>query len=183
MRSLSFKLKGAKYFSKLDAKSGYWQIKLEQNSSVLTTFNTQYGRYRFLHMPFGIHSAQEVFQKKVDETYEGLKGVAAIVDDDLVYGATVKEHDDNLRAVLQRSREKGVKLNPDKCTIRVTEVSYFGNLLTVGGLKPDPGKVAAINEMPPSTYVEELQTILGMVNYLANFPLVYLKFLHRCETC
>ena len=162
-------LKGGKYFYKLDARSGYWQIKLDESSSVLTTFNTPYGRYRFTRMPFGIHSAQEVFQKKVDETYQGLAGVVAIVDDILVYGSTPSEHDQNLRAVLQRSREKGVKLNPDKVALRVTESSYFGNILTADGLRPDPAKVAAITDMPAPTNRAELSTVLGMSNYLAKF--------------
>lgn len=82
-----------------------------------------------------------------------------------MYGATAEEHDTNQRAVLQRCREKGVKLNPDKRAFRVTEISYFGSLLTADGLKPDP----AIREMPPLTNAEELQTVLGMVNSLAKF--------------
>jgi hypothetical protein len=108
------KLTGAKYFSVLDARSGYWAIKLTEESSKLTTFNTILGRYRFRRLPFGIISAQDEFQRKIDETYEGLNGVVAIVDDILVYGRTKKEHDDNLHAMLQRSREKGVKLNQEK---------------------------------------------------------------------
>lgn len=119
-------------------------------------------------MPFGIHSAQ-VFQKKVDETYEGPEGVVAIVDDILVYGATAEGHDTNLRAVQQRFRERAVKLNPDKCVFQVTEISHFGSLLTADGLKSDPTKVAAIKKISPPTSVEELQTVLGMVNYLAKF--------------
>ena len=95
--------------------------------------------------------------------------VAAIVDDILVYGSTIPEHDQNMKAVLQRSTEKGVKLNPDKVTFRVTELSYFGNLLTADGLRPDPAKVAAITDMPAPTDSAELSTVLGMANYLAKY--------------
>ncbi|CAI5681852.1 unnamed protein product [Oreochromis niloticus] len=169
LEDVTTKLAGAKYFSVLDARSGYWAIKLSHESSLLTTFNTVFGRYRFLRLPFGIISAQDEFQRRVDETYEGLRGVAAIVDDVLVFGATKQEHDDNLRAMLQRSRERGVKLNPDKCTICVKEVSYFGHTLSHEGLKPDPQKVKAVQDMAPPQNRAELETVLGMVNYLARF--------------
>lgn len=85
---MTSKLTGVKYFSILDARSGYWAIKLSEESSMLTTFNTIFGRYRFLRLPFGIVSAQDKFQRRVDETYEGLRGVAGIVDDIVVFGKT-----------------------------------------------------------------------------------------------
>jgi hypothetical protein len=101
LEEVTAKLSNAKFFTKLDARSGYWQIKLDQESSMLTTFNTPFGRFRFLRMPFGIHSAQDVFQRLVDRTFGDLPGVAAIIDDILVFGETKEEHDTNLEAVLQ----------------------------------------------------------------------------------
>lgn len=169
LEDITPKLAGAQFFSVLDAKSGYWAIKLSEESSKLTTFNTVVGRYRFLCLPFGLISAQDEFQRKIDETYEGLDGVAAIVDDILVFGKTKEEHDANLRAVLTRTREKGIRLNPDKSMICVPEVSYFGHKLTREGIKPDPEKISAIRDMSPPKNKSELETILGMVNYLSRF--------------
>lgn len=126
LEDVTSKLAGAKFFSILDARSGYWAIKLSEESSLLTTFNTTFGRYRFLRLPFGIVSAQDEFQRRVDETYEGLRGVAGIVDDIVVFGKTKEEHDRNLRAMLSRTRERGMRLNPEKCCICVPEVSYIG---------------------------------------------------------
>lgn len=166
---ITSRLAGARYFSVMDAKSGYWAIKLTEESSKLTTFNTVFGRYRFLRLPFGLKSAQDEFQRKVNETYEDLQGVMAIVDDILIYGKTEQEHDENLRAMLQRSRERGVKLNPEKSVVCATEVSYFGHLITKDGVKPDPAKIAAIKDMKPPKDKGELETILGMVNYLSKF--------------
>uniref|UniRef100_A0A1A8L2U7 Gypsy retrotransposon integrase-like protein 1 n=1 Tax=Nothobranchius pienaari TaxID=704102 RepID=A0A1A8L2U7_9TELE len=163
------KLAGAQYFRVMDARSGYWAIQLTTKSSLLTTFNTIFGRYRFLHLPFGIISAQDIFQRKIDETYEGLNGVVAIVDDILVFGRTKEEHDDNLRAMLERTRERGVRLNPEKCVIGATEVSYFGHKLTREGIQPDQNKLQAIKDMPPPENKNELETILGMANYLSRF--------------
>ena len=79
-------LSEAAYFSVLDATSGYWSLKLEDKSSYLTTFNTPFGHYRYLRVPFGLNCSQDVFQRKIDETFEGMTGVTAIVDDILVFG-------------------------------------------------------------------------------------------------
>lgn len=99
------RLIGAQYFSALDARSGYWAIELSHESSMLTTFNTVFGRYRFKRLPFGIISAQDEFQRGVDEAYEGLKGVAVIVDNILVHGRTEELHNANLCAMMERTRE------------------------------------------------------------------------------
>nr|XP_023660029.1 uncharacterized protein K02A2.6-like [Paramormyrops kingsleyae] len=169
LEDITSKLAGACYFSVMDARSGYWAIKLTDESSKLTTFNTIFGRYRFLRLPFGLKSAQDEFQRKVNETFEGLQGVTAIVDDILIYGGSKEEHDKNLHAMLQRSRERGVKLNPEKSTICATEVSYFGHRITKDRIKPDPNKIAAVRDMGPPKDKGELETFLGMINYLSKF--------------
>jgi transposase InsO family protein len=163
------KMAGACYFSKLDAYSGYWQLKLSEASSYLTTFNTPFGRYRFTRLPFGLVSAQDEFQRKMDEVFEGLPGVTPLVDDVIVSGRTKAEHDSNLRAALDRGHQKNLRFNPEKLEVGVQEVSYFGHLLTSEGLKPDPKKVDAIRNMPPPSDKKELKTILGMINFLSKF--------------
>ncbi|XP_033763408.1 uncharacterized protein K02A2.6-like [Pecten maximus] len=161
--------KGAKYFSKLDAKSGYWNIKLDEESSLHTTFNTPFGRYRNLRLPFGPKSSQDEFQQKMDECYEGLEGTVALVDDVLVYGKTRSEHDKNLHEAFVRSRERGIKLNRDKLEVGLTRVKYFGHTLTAEGLEPDEDKIRAVQLMKPPTTKGELETFLGMVTYLSQF--------------
>lgn len=126
-------------------------------------------RHRFQRLPLGIISEQNEFQRRVDETYESLHGVSAIVDDVLVYGHTKDEHDANLGAMLKRTRETGVKLNPEKSIICIQEVRYFGHRLTQDGKKPSPEKVKAIKEMEPPRNKPELETIQEMINYLAMF--------------
>ncbi|XP_053388481.1 uncharacterized protein K02A2.6-like [Mercenaria mercenaria] len=162
-------LNGATFFTKLDARSGYWAMHLTEKSSMLTTFNTIFGRYRYLRLPMGISSAMDLFQKKIDEIFEGLPGVAAIVDDILVYGKTREEHDANLRAVLQRSLEQGIRLNPDKLEVGQSQISYFGHVISKQGLSPDPDKVSAIREMPIPENRSQLETVLGMSQYLARY--------------
>ena len=85
-------LAGAKVFTKLDLRSGYWTIPLSEESSYLTTFNTPFG-YRHLRLPFGLNSSQNEFQRKVDECFEQLPGVVALFEDILVYGSSHADHD------------------------------------------------------------------------------------------
>ena len=89
---IASRLAGAIYFSKLDANQlGYWLITLDEESSRLMTFNTPFGHYRFRRMPFGIHSAQEVFQKRISQHFEDLEGVETDIDDILVWGTTMRD--------------------------------------------------------------------------------------------
>ena len=163
------KLSGARYFSIVDARSGYWNIKLDYESSLCTTFNSPHGRYRFLRLPFGLICAQDIFQKKVDEAFGDLPGVTGIADDIVIYGRDLSDHDANLRAVMERARETGLRFNADKCKIRCTEIPFFGNIISASGLKPDPQKIEAITNMDPSPSLADLQTFLGMVQFLSRF--------------
>ena len=163
------KLAGATHFSTIDARSGYWSIKLEEESSFLTTFNSPFGRYRFTRLPFGIVSAQDEFQRQMDEAFSNLDDVFPLVDDILIAGKSQQDHDVNLKSALNRCQEKNIHLNPDKLTVGATEVKYFGHIISAEGLKPDPAKVKAIQEMPPPTSKKDLQTYLGMVTYLSKF--------------
>ena len=162
-------LKDAKYFGTCDARSGYWTIKLDEESAKLTTFNTAFGRYKFLRLPFGLISSQDIFQQKIDQAYEGLEGVEPIADDILIWGNSLEEYEANQRKMLQRSREKGIKLNKEKCTFGLTEISFFGHVLSKDGLKADKKKVEAIKNMPSPTNKGELESVLGMLNYLSAF--------------
>ena len=159
----------AKYFSLLDITHAYWNIELEEKSSFLTTFSTPFGRYGWFRLPFGISASSDIFNQKVTEIFEGTTGVTAIVDDILIYGQTRQEHDSNLRSVLKRAQIKGIKLNPEKCVIGVTEVPFFGHLITSNGLRPDPSKVKAIQKLQIPQNKQELGTVLGMINYLQKF--------------
>ena len=165
------KLTGAKYFSIVDARSGYWNIKLDHESSLYTTFNSPHGRYRFLRLPFGLICAQDIFQKKVDETFGDLPGVIGIADDIIVYGYKEdhSDHDAHLQAVMERARETGLCFNADKCKIRCTEIPFFGHIIGSSGLRQDPRKTESIVNMDPSTSLGDLQTFLGMTQFLSRF--------------
>ncbi|KAK2711809.1 hypothetical protein QYM36_012813 [Artemia franciscana] len=169
LEDVTAKLHGAKVFSKMDARSVYWSLVLSATASEITTFSTTYSRCRFLRMPFGLLSAQDEFQRHMEEAFKGLKGVAIIIDDILVYRANQEEHDERLQAIMERALEKGVKFNKDKCSFSASSVCYFGNVIGADGMKPDPEKLRAIKEMPRPQSHEELLTLLGMLNYLAKY--------------
>ena len=178
-------LSKAKVFSVCDAKNGIWHVELDEDSSYLTTFGTQYGRYWWLKMPFGISSAPEYFQHRLDQAIEGLPGVRTVADDILIAGEgdtvreAVKDHDKKL-TLFERCREKGVKLNKEKFKLKMTEIPYVGHVLTREGLKPDPSKIDAIKEMSRPTDVKGVQWLVGLANYLTRF-LEKLQLADICE--
>ena len=168
-------LDGVKIFSKVDLTEGFLQCQLDDQSSRLTTFHTPWGRYRYKRMPYGIKPAPELFQQKLTQCLEGLKGIYIIADDILITGRGQSlqeaniDHDNNLRALLKRCRDMNITLNRDKFQYKLDSISFFGHTLTPNGLQSDPTKVQAILDMPTPTTPAEVQRLIGMVKYLAKF--------------
>ena len=94
---ISMRLAGVEIFTKLDANRGYWQIPLEYDSSLLTTVNTP--RYRFKRLPFGVHSAQEVFHKRIEQIFSDMLNVGTDIDDILIWGGDETTHNRTLELV------------------------------------------------------------------------------------
>ena len=159
----------AKFFSKMDASAGYWQIKLDEDSANLLAFNTPFGRYRFMRMPFDIHSASKVFSKRISEIIEGLYGVAHIQDDIIVWAPDKKTHDERLCIVSDQIKKSGLKLNKKKCVFGVNELKFCGHIFSDQGVKADSDKISAITDMPLPEDATELRRFLGMITYLAKF--------------
>lgn len=166
---ITVNLRGSKYFSTLDAKQGFWQLRLHKDSTHLCTFNTVFGRYKFLRLPFGITSASEVFHKKMYEHFDDIYGVCLFVDDLLIHGRTKQEHDDRLRQVLDRCRDINLKLNVNKCKFGLTEIKYLGHKISANGICPDGSHTSAIRNMPRPQNVKDLERFLGLVNYVGSF--------------
>ena len=168
-------LSKARVFTVLDAKNGFWHIELGEPSSFATTFGTPWGCHQWLRLLFGVSPAPEEFQRRIDIALEGLPGQKAIADDNLVFAAgdtdeeALKDHNRNLKEVLNHCRQKGIKLNPEKILFRRKQVSYMGHIISSEGLRADPNKLKAINEMPPPKDKEGVQRVLGMINYMQKF--------------
>nr|XP_054602637.1 uncharacterized protein K02A2.6-like [Nothobranchius furzeri] len=160
---------GAKWFSKLDASSGFWQLRLDEESSRLCTFNTPEGRYRFPRLPDGILSAPEVHHKTIHMIFEHIPGVETMMDDIIVWGTTREEHDQRLRQVLDKTRKVNLKLNKDKCEFGVKKLTFVGDVVGENGVKPDPKKTSAICNVERPNNKDDVRRFLGMVTYLAKF--------------
>ncbi len=122
-------ISGAKIFSKLDANSGFWQIPLSKKSARLTTFITPFGRYYFNRLPFGITSAPEHFQRRMESILEGVEEVRCHIDDILVYGKNQEEHDAHMRVALSRLRGANITLNKEKCVFSTNCVKFLGGVV------------------------------------------------------
>ncbi|KAI7789577.1 hypothetical protein IRJ41_019347 [Triplophysa rosa] len=160
---------GAKFFTKLDASQGFWQLKLHEDSTHYCTFNTPFGRYSFLRMPFGTSSAPEVFHKAMEHMIEGIQGVHGYVDDIILWGSTIEQHNERLMEVLQRVQNYGLKLNKEKCQFGVKEITFLGDKLSERGVKPDQSKIQVILNMPRPTDKKAVQRVMGMINFIGKF--------------
>ena len=162
---VSLALNGAKYFSKLDLSQAYHQLELHEQSRYITTFSTHMGLYRYKRLNYGTNAAAEIFQYSLQTALEGLKGVKNIADDIIIFGATRSEHDDNLDKCLQRLAMKGLRLNPSKCNFLSNTLTFFGQVFSKEGTRPDPRRVADLINAPKPNNAHEVQSFLGMANY------------------
>ncbi|UYV84092.1 K02A2.6-like, partial [Cordylochernes scorpioides] len=159
----------AKFFSKLDANSGFHQIPLSPDCQHLTTFITPFGRYKFCRMPFGISLAPEYLQRVMLIILQGMDGVICYLDDILIFASDSKTHDRILRLVLRKLKEAKVTLNKAKCVFGVPRINFLGHILDEDGIRPDPAKIEAVAKMPAPTDVHGVRRFLGMVNHLGRF--------------
>ena len=163
------KFRGAAYFSKLDGKTGFYQVPLDEASRDLTTFMTPMGRYQFKRLPMGICVAPEIFQRKMTELLDGLPGVECFLDDIMVSGGSEEEHDKNLKSILDVIKKSGLKINEEKCVFRQKQIEFLGHIIRAEGVRINPEEIRAILNMDRPSDVPELRRLLGMVNFLARF--------------
>lgn len=162
------KMAGAKVFSKIDCKDGFWQIPLHPDSRLLTTFVTPWGRYCYNRLFMGLTSASEFFHCTISNLLSDLQGVVVHIDDIAIFGSSESEHDERLFKVLTRLQEFGVTLN-NKCQFRVKEIKWVGYIVSGEGSKPDPQKLAAIQEIKPPTDRSGVKSFLARIEFLRKF--------------
>ena len=169
-------LSEGKWFSKIDLKHAYQQIKLSESSRPLVTINTHRGLYQYTRLPFGVASAPALFQKVMDTVLQGLPKVICYLDNILITGSSQQEHFHNVHQVLQRLKEYGIRARKPKCAFMCQAVEYLGHRVDAEGLHTLDTKVAAIQKAPSPRDVQELRFFLGLVHY-------YGKFLPNLSTC
>ncbi|CAD5227577.1 unnamed protein product [Bursaphelenchus xylophilus] len=162
-------LNGGKKFSKVDLKSAFNQLKLAKDSQKVCTVSTQKGLYQYTRLPFGISSAPAIFQATMDRILQGIPNTAVYLDDITVTGETDGKHLENLREVLKRLRDAGLRLKADKCEFFKKEITLLGHIINAEGIKALPQKIEAIQNMPAPRNLKELTSVLGMIQYYAKF--------------
>ena len=177
-------LAGAKWFSTLDLKSGYWQVKLDDRDKEKSAFSTGSGLWQFKVMPFGLCNAPATFERLMEQVLAGLPLSTALVylDDILVPGRSFADQMCKLRVVFQRLRKAKLKLSPKKCTLFQKKVKYLGHIVDETGVSPDPGKVEAITSWPTPTSVSEVKSFLGLASYYRRFIPSFTDITHSTTT-
>jgi hypothetical protein len=164
-------LNTAKFFSTLDATSGYYQIAMNPDDKAKTAFSWKNGHYEYNRMPFGLCNAPATFQRAMDTVLreELNRFVLAYLDDIIIFSKTKEEHLEHLETILSRLKNAGLVLNRKKCKFLCDEVKILGNIVSEGTVKPDPEKIRAIKEYPLPKTVKELRSFLGLINYCREF--------------
>ena len=158
-----------KLFSKLDLSHAYLQVPLDEQSRQYVTINTHKGLFEYKRLTFGVASAPSIFQRLMENLFQGIQGVCVYIDDILITGSTDKEYLHNLALVLARLESAGMRLKREKCALLLPSVSYLGHFISAEGLKTEGAKVQAIVEAPEPRNVGELRSFLGMVTYYGKF--------------
>ena len=130
----------SKYFTVKDATSRFWHVPLDFRSSLLTTFNTPWGKYRWLRMPFGLKVSGDIFQERLDRVIRLVPGVLGITDDIVIHGATENTHDGTVLILCETARLNNLFLNSKKMQFKSTNCKFFGYRLTPDGIKVSPRK-------------------------------------------
>lgn len=164
-------LSGAKVWSKLDLKWGYWQVPVAEEDRDKTAFNTRYGQFRWRVMPFGLRSAPSTFMTLMNKVLRPFldKFVVVYLDDILVYSKSIDDHERHLRLVLDKLREHNLVASLDKCEWFTSECFFLGHIITPDGIKADPAKVKTVLEWPTPVNAGQLRSFLGLTNYFRGY--------------
>jgi len=162
---------GAQYFSVIDLKAGYAQIRLPESDIPKTAFNTPFGHFEYTIIPFGLANAPSVFTKVMQNTLRTVLGRCAVVylDDILIYSPTADQHEKDLAEVLSLLRANQLYANGKKSTLFLPQVKYLGHIVSGEGIKVDPHKTATVSDWPEPTNLKDLQRFLGLCNYFRRF--------------
>ena len=169
-------LGGAKVFTSLDCKSGYYQVPLEENDKEKTAFACHRGLFQLNVMPFGLSTAPSIFQELANIVLQGCEEFAtAYLDDILIFSKNEVEHLKHIQEVFDRLRQHGLKLKLKKCSFFKRETEYLGFIINQNGVKPNPEKVKAIRNLPSPKTVRQIRGFMGMIGFYRRFIPIFLQ--------
>ncbi|UYV63435.1 hypothetical protein LAZ67_2004061 [Cordylochernes scorpioides] len=164
-------LSGARYYSSMDLRTGYWQIEVDEHDREKTAFITPDGLYEFRVMPFGLCNAPATFERMMDTVLKGLKWNICLcyLDDIVVYGPSFEEHLKRLEVVLECLQQAGLNVNNEKCLFGSRQLKILGHVVNENGIHPDPEKVEAILKFPSPKSIPDVRSFLGLCSYYRRF--------------
>ncbi|KAF5823288.1 putative nucleotidyltransferase, Ribonuclease H [Helianthus annuus] len=164
-------LQGANWFSKIDLRSGYHQLRVKEEDVPKTAFRTRYGHYEFLVLSFGLTNAPAAFMDLVNRVCKPMldKSVIVFIDDILVYSKSEAEHANHLREVLETLRRERLYAKFSKCAFWLREVQFLGHVISADGVLVDPSKIEAVSKWNPPKNPSEIRSFLGLAGYYRRF--------------
>ena len=155
-------LHGAKIFTTLDLRSGYYHINLNEESKAKTAFVTPFGKYEFNSIPFGLAQALALISMVLQD-YRDF--AMAYLDDIIIFSRTLEEHLKHIEIIFQKLKVAGLKLKESKCDFFKSEIHYLGHLISDKGIQPLPEKLDTIRNMPRPRTPKEIKQFLGLMGY------------------
>lgn len=160
---------GCKYFTTLDSRHGYWQIKLDEKSKPLTTFMTEWGAYRFERNVMGLISAGDEHNRRGDEALNGIENVKKVVEDILIYDSDYNEHIKRVKEVISKCREHGITLNPKKFVFAQPIIEWCGYKISEAGYTVSDDLIKALKHFPEPKTKTDVRSFAGLVQQFGKF--------------
>ena len=160
-------LQGSRVYSKIDLRSGYNQLRVQESDVPKTAFRTCYGHYEFLVIPFCLTNAPTAFMDLMNRVFQPYldRFIIIFIDDILVYSCSLEEHSEHLRIVLQTLRERQLYAKLSKCQFWFDRVAFLGHVISVEGVSVDPKKIEAVVNWKPPKNVSEVRSFLSLAGY------------------
>lgn len=164
-------LQGVVYFSKIDLRSGYHQLRIKEEDISKTIFRTRYEHYEFLVMPFGLTNAPAAFMDLMNRVFKPYldKFMIVFIDDILICSHSQEEHENYLVTMLQILREHKLYAKFPKCEFWIDSVSFLGHVVSKEGIIVDSKKIEAVQKCPRPTSPTEIRNFIGLANYYRHF--------------
>ena len=164
-------LSGARYFSKIDLRTGYWQIRMAPESVAKTAFTSRHGHFEWLVLPMGLTNAPAEFMKMMEDTFRDQlnKSILVFLDDILVFSKTLEEHEKHLRAALEKLRAKKLYGKLSKCSFFRSEVEFLGHHVGRSGVRMVEDKVTAVERWPTPRTQKEVERFIGLAGFYRKF--------------
>ena len=159
------KLNGATYFTKLDCRAGYYHIPLDKPSIPKTAYNSPFGKYEYVKVPFGLAQAPAYFQQLMTGILKNFNLAIGYLDDIIIFSKTPQEHLLHIRMVFEKLKSANLSMKKSKCSFFSKEIQYLGHILSVTGIRTLPAKTHAIQHMQQPTTPKQVRAFLGLVGY------------------